>query len=272
MENKFYYMLAPIERLTDSSFRTICHGADLTFTEPVRMGALAIKNASALSRIKFYDNTPTAIQIIGQQEPALKKFLASFSPEKNFKGFNLNLGCPAPDVVEQGLGCALIKRVSKTKRLVNIIKDHGYSASIKMRLGLNKFEKDKKAYLNLIRNVDADFFVVHARHGKQTYKDKADWKVFRECVKTGKNIIANGDINTKEDVEKLKYCKGIMIGRAATINPLIFAELKGLKAPSLDEIKEEYLRLKKERNASSKNMLVPGFMNNNKEIKLDSEL
>ena len=145
----------------------------------------------------------------------------------------------------------MIKRVSKTKKLIDIIKDKGYNISIKMRLGLNKYEKDKKAYLNLIKNVNADFFVVHARHGKQMYNEKADWSVFPECAKTGKNIIANGDIKTKYHIEKLKSlgCKGVMIGRAAITNPLIFAELKSLKIPPIQKVKEEYEKLAKERGA-----------------------
>ena len=251
-KNKFYYMLAPIEDMTDSCFRTICYryGADLTLTELIRFESLAKNNKSSWERIELYDSTPTLIQIISEREQFLKKFLSKFSPEKGFLGFNLNLGCPAPNFVNKGVGCAMVKRISKTKKLIVIIKDYGYGASIKMRLGLNQYEKEKKAYINLIKGVNADFFIVHARHGNQTYNEKADWSIFPECVKTGKNIIANGDIETKEDVKKIKSfgCKGVMIGRAAIINPLIFAELKGLSTPSIDKIKAEYDRLLKERN------------------------
>lgn len=251
-KNKFYYMLAPLEDMTDSCFRAICYryGADLTLIELVRFESLAKNNKSSWERIRLYDGTPTIIQIIGEKEQFLKKFLSKFSPEKGFTGFNLNLGCPAPNFVNKGIGCAMVKRVSKTKKLIEIIKDYGYGASIKMRLGLNQYEKEKKAYLNIIRGVNADFFVVHARHGHQTYNERADWSIFPECVKTGKSIIANGDIKTKEDAEKMKSfgCKGVMIGRAAIINPLIFAELKGLPAPSIEKIKEEYDDLLKERN------------------------
>lgn len=248
-ESKFQYMLAPLEYLTDSCFRSICRGADMTFTELVRLESLAQQNNTALERIKLYDDTPTMIQIIGQKEDSLKKFLSTFKPEKGFRGFNLNLGCPDPNFVSQGLGSAMIKRISKTKRLISIIRDHGYGANIKMRLGLNKYEKDRKVYLNLINSVDADFFVVHARHGKEPYGEEADWRVFSECVKTGKMIIANGDIKTLEDTEKMRDigCAGVMIGRAAIVNPLIFAELKGLPLPSLGKIKAEYIRLINER-------------------------
>jgi tRNA-dihydrouridine synthase B len=252
LEKKFQYMLAPMEDYTDSCFRSICYGADLTFTEIVRMDALANNNASSLRRITLYDDTPTIIQFIGQKESSLRIFLSTFTPFKGFKGFNLNIGCPVPNFINQGLGCAMVKRTSKVKRMINIIKEAGYLASIKMRLGLNQQEKDKKVYLNLINEVEADFFVVHARHGNESYTTRSDWSVFTECLSTGKKIIANGDIRSKIDVEKLKKCDGVMIGKAALANPLLFAELKGIQTQPLERVMEEYLRLLEERKASKK--------------------
>ncbi len=244
---KFTYMLAPMEDVTDSAFRSICHryGADITFTEMAKVDALARKNASTWQRIKMTDKTPTIIQIVGHKEDALKKFLSIFQPQDGFCGFNLNLGCPSPEVVNLGSGCAMIKRISKTQNLVKAIKDCGYKASIKMRLGLNRYEKEKKAYLNLINAVDADFFVVHARHGTESYESPADFRVYPECVKTGKTIIANGDVTEKETVDALKEMgiKGAMIGRLAISNPAIFNILQGANAPDIESIKKEYLIL-----------------------------
>ena len=228
IKSRFWYMLAPLEDMTDTSFRTLCHkyGADLTFTELVRFESLAKNNKPSWQRITLTDETPTVILLIGAKEYFLKKFLKMFEPQKGFQGFDLNLGCPAPNFVNNGTGAAMIKRINHTRTLVNIMRDNGYFTSIKMRLGLNQYEKKKKAYLNLINAVNADYFIVHARHGKNTYHDKADWSVFPECVKTGKAIIANGDIKTKEDVEKLKEMglAGAMIGRAAIKNPGIFSK------------------------------------------------
>ncbi len=243
----FSYMLAPIEDMTSNAFRTICfrHGADLTFTEMVRFNSLARNNKTTWERIKLNDSTPTAIQLIGHREIFLKKFLSKFSPAEGFAGFDLNLGCPAPNFVNNGMGCAMIKRIAKTKALVGIIKKAGYTISIKLRLGLNQFEKDKKVYLNLINAADADFFVVHARHGMQTYAEPADFSVYEDCVKTGKEIIANGDINTKEQVDSLKKIgvKGVMIGRAAVAEPTIFNRLKGIQTLSLNKVLSDYLIL-----------------------------
>ena len=245
-------MSAPIEDISDNAFRTICHkyGADLTFTEMVRVEGLAKKNASTWSRLDFKDNTPTIIQLMAGKEYSLKKFLSMFKPHEGFKGFNLNLGCPSPQIIRIGQGCAMIKRISKTRKLVDIFKKEKYPISIKLRLGLNQFEKEKKVYLNLIKEIDADFFVVHARYGSQTYAENPDYSVFPECVATGKNIIANGDIDTKQKVDELKKIgvKGVMIGRAAVKNPGIFNILKEKPVPSMEHIKKEYYDLVEEYN------------------------
>ncbi len=241
-----------MEKITDSSFRYICHkyGADLTFTEQIRFETLIKKTKSALMRIKLYDDTPTMIQIMGKDEEKLDIFLKEFTPEKGFQGFNLNLGCPSQSYVKQGIGSAMIKRPTKVKRMVDLIKNYGYDVNVKLRLGVNKTEKREKVYLKLIEKVDADFFIVHARYRSESYERKADWSVFPECVNTGKAIVANGDIQTKIDVEKMKEigCIGVMIGRAAMNNPLIFGQLKEFKVPQLETVKKEYIELCKSQN------------------------
>jgi tRNA-dihydrouridine synthase len=97
----------------------------------------------------------------------------------------------------------------------------------------------------LLNGTDADFYVVHARHGGEKYSDPADFSVYQECADIGKLIIANGDIDSSERVEELRKIRvrGIMIGRKATSDPAIFNRLKGKKDVEVDSLKEEYLRL-----------------------------
>lgn len=253
---KFSYMLAPLEDFTDSSFRTLCfrHGCDLTFTEMARVSSLLSGNLSTMSRAFIADDTPTVIQLLAVKEEQLKQFMQSFtklleqgSVGKGFFGFNINMGCPSPEILRVGMGCALMKRVTRAQSLVKIIKDAGYNVSIKMRLGMNSFEKENKVYLNLIKGADADFFIVHGRHGKQTYVSCSDFSVYDECVKTGKSIIANGDIHSKEQVEdlKLRGLNGVMIGRAAITNPGIFEELKFGTKTKIEHLKSEYISIVK---------------------------
>ncbi|MFH1400375.1 MAG: tRNA-dihydrouridine synthase family protein, partial [Nanoarchaeota archaeon] len=252
----FRYMLAPLEDTSDDALRTLCHrhGADLTFTEMTRLSSLARNNKSTWEKISSKSDTPTVIQIAALKEDELRSFLDAYVPQKGFAGFNLNLGCPSPQLVRLGMGCAQMKRVEKTRRLVAQVKDRGYPCSIKMRLGANRFEKEKKVYLNVLGAVDADFFVVHARHGGQHYESPADSSVYESCVATGRTIIANGDITSGEQIAHLKEIGvgGAMIGRAAVRFPAIFDALKGRPTPSLDDLKEEYLALSRRFGAQQK--------------------
>jgi len=244
----FIYALAPMEKFTNDSFRFLAHkhGADLTFTEMVMFDALAKNNKTSLERIKITNNVPTEIQIAGLNENHLRKFLENFTPEPGFSGFCLNIGCPSPKLINHGMGCAMIRRVSKVERLVRIIKAKGFRASVKLRLGANRYEFEKRVYINLIKGVSADYFIVHARHGKQSLDEPSNWSAFKKCCKTGKTIIANGDIKTLHNVELLREfgVSGVMIGRAAIRNPAIFDKLKG--ATKIPKLKSEYLEISKD--------------------------
>ena len=237
-------MLAPMENYTDSALRTLCfnHGCDLTFTEFASTEALVNNVRETWDLIDLKDSTPTIIQLLVGNEEKLSLFLKKFTPKEGFKGFNFNFGCPDPEIVKSGRGCAMVKKTQKANRLISIVKKYNYPISLKMRLGENAFEKEKKIYLNLIKETNPDFFIVHARSGSESYEDKADYSVFRECANTGKEIIANGDIDSIEKVRELKKegVKGVMIGRSAVTNPAIFDELKGNKIPSFEELKSEY--------------------------------
>ena len=227
----FQLMLAPMEGATGCAFRALCrqNGADLTFTEIARVANLARGKKGELEKIGIPDSTPTQVQLAGAKLAEYEKFLSTFKPSGGFCGFNLNLGCSSPEYLRQGIGAAMVKRVSRVDGIVKLIQKHGYECSIKMRLGADNYEKQKGAYLNLIKSVDASFFVVHARTAKQTLEDKADFSVYAACVDTGKRIVANGDIKEKKQVAELKSLglHGAMVGRAAMGNPGIFRELRG---------------------------------------------
>lgn len=221
-------MLAPIENMTDSCFRSICHGADMTFTEMTSLEALAKGDPFAWERIKLYDDTPCTIQLIGHKEDSLRSFLSEYKPEKGFRGFNLNLGCPDPEAVRSGHGAAMIKRISKVKKLIDMIKSFGYEASIKMRPGLNQFEKDRKVYLNLINNVGADYFIMHARHAKETYADKADWTVIAEMRKNRKEYNRKRRHKNKRRRREVQRLQGSDDRKGSGIRPASIFEIEGI--------------------------------------------
>lgn len=253
----FRFMLAPLEGYSDSVLRTLCfrHGADLTFTEMAHVESFLKNSRLALEKIAVRDMTPVQIQLLTGRENELERFLQGFTPFLRFEGFNLNLCCPSPDVIGRGKGAAMIKRAAKTQRLVSLIHGHGHAVSLKMRLGTNAHERELKVYLNAIRGVDADFFVVHAKTAVQSSAESEDYSVFPECVNAagGRSIIANGGIDSPEKVEALKEMSvgGVMIGRAALSNPAIFDSLKNQlgfnkppkPVPTIPMLKKEYAEL-----------------------------
>ncbi|MCX6709887.1 MAG: tRNA-dihydrouridine synthase family protein [Candidatus Woesearchaeota archaeon] len=244
---KFSYMLAPLQDFTGDAFRALCHrhGADITFTEMIRIESLSKKDEDSLSRIDFKDSTPVAIQLLGKDCIQLRKFLESFSPHKGFSGFNINAGCPNPQVTSLGYGSFLLKKPDNITALIKTIRDFNYPVSVKMRLGRTRHDKEKKLYLDVLSRCEPDFFIVHARAGSEGYDVPADFSVYQECVKTGKTIVANGDIRSNEQISLLKDSgvSGAMIGRAAIENPQIFNELKGIPTVPAAKIREEYLFL-----------------------------
>jgi tRNA-dihydrouridine synthase len=247
-------MLAPLEGYSGGVMRTLCyrHGADLTFTEIAHVESFLRGNRQSLEKIAIRDSTPVQIQLLTGKEEHLEAFLSDFELFPGFEGFNLNLSCPSPDVIKRGKGAAMIKRTAKTGRLVSIIHAHGYKASLKIRLGTNAYEKSQKVYLNSLRGVDADFFVVHAKTASQESGEADDYSVFPECVEAAQGIpiIANGGVDSPKKARLLRGMGvgGVMIGRAALSNPAIFDALRnelGLNmppktVPDIEELKAQY--------------------------------
>jgi tRNA-dihydrouridine synthase B len=253
----FNFMLASLEGYSDSVLRTLCHnhGADLTFTEMAHVESFLRGNKQALAKIAVADSTPVQVQLLTGSDDQLERFIEGFRPFPGFKGFNLNLSCPSMDVIRHGKGAAMVKRAAKTQRLVSIIHGHGYAASVKLRLGINEYEKKNKLYLNSISGVEADLFIVHAKTAAQGSSEPEDYSVFPECVEAagGAPIIANGGIDSSDKVKTLMGMgvTGVMIGRAALYNSAVFDALKnelGFNEPSrtvptTDELIGEYTSL-----------------------------
>lgn len=240
--------LAPLEGVSDCAFRTLCyrHGADVTFTEMIRVDSLVRKNKATLNMLDLLSEAPAGIQLLAVKQIMTKTFVEQFSSfHINPVQINLNLGCPSPEVIRQGGGAALIKRTQRVSELVSILKKLGLPVSLKIRLGLNAYEQKHKVYLHLLKNVDADAFIVHARHARQSSKEAADWNIFEECIATGKHIIPNGDISEREHIAYFRQLgvKEVMIGRAAVRNPSVFNYLKGAEKKSIEALRREYLQL-----------------------------
>jgi len=251
---EFGLLAAPLEDYSDRAFRSICfqYGATKTYTEMARLEGLSRNNKSTWNRLLIDNTVPTVVQLLPTNLEELNKFLEMWE-ERGLKTmeWNLNLGCPSHRVINLGLGCAMMKRITKINQFMEILKTKTKTpVSIKMRLGMNATEAGHKVYLNLLKETDAEYYIIHARHGKQSSSSKPDYSVFPECVATGKKIYANGDIRSVEDMESMRKMglHGVMLGRVAVQNPMVFKQYKDFvesgKLPSqkgqeLPELREQ---------------------------------
>ena len=241
--------LAPMSRVTNIAFRSLCrkYGADLCFTEFVNSNAiLNNENNSKLTTNK--EDRPLGIQIFGNDEESLAK--AAKQVQNKCDLIDLNLGCPAYQIIRQGSCSALLKDLKKLEKIVKKIVDSVcIPVTVKIRSGINEDNINAVEVAKLCERAGVKMITVHSRTQKQGYSGKADMGIIKK-VKENVSIpvIANGDIDSYEKAKEVfekTNCDGIMIGRAAMNNPKIFKEIKeGIKINvNQKELALEYLKL-----------------------------
>lgn len=228
-------MLAPMEDVTDHSFRLICkeQGADMVYTEFVSADAL-IRNIAATTR-KLHINPaerPTAIQIYGREiEPMVEA--ARIVEEARPDILDINFGCPVKKVAGKGAGAGMLRDIPKmlaiTKAVVEAVK---IPVTVKTRLG---WDADSKIIVELaeqLQDCGIRALTVHGRTRAQMYNGQADWEMIarvKENPRLNIPIIGNGDITTPEKAAEAfsRYgVDGVMVGRASIGAPWIFHDIK----------------------------------------------
>lgn len=227
-------MLAPMEDVTDQSFRLICkeQGATMTYTEFVSADAL-IRNIAATTR-KLYINPaerPTAIQIYGREvEPMVEaaKIVAQAQPDI----LDINFGCPVKKVAGKGAGAGMLRDIPKMLAITEaVVKAVDIPVTVKTRLGWDHNSKIIVQLAEQLQDCGIQALTVHGRTRSQMYTGEADWEMIGE-VKANPRlkipVIGNGDITTPEKLLEAfeRYnVDGVMVGRASIGAPWIFKEM-----------------------------------------------
>ncbi|MFA6335226.1 MAG: tRNA dihydrouridine synthase DusB [Bacteroidales bacterium] len=227
--------LAPMENVTDVSFRYICKefGADMMYTEFISSDGLIRDAKKSLAKLETCEyERPIGIQIYGHIPEAMAE-AAKMAESANPSLIDINFGCPVNKIANRGAGSGIMRYPEKmleiTKRVVNAVK---LPVTVKTRLGWDENSKIIMELAERLQDVGIAALTIHGRTRSQLYKGAADWTLIAEVKNNPRMhipIIGNGDITSavtaKEAFDKYGV-DGIMIGRATYGRPWIFKEIK----------------------------------------------
>lgn len=227
--------LAPMEDVTDPSFRFMCKhfGADMMYTEFISADGLIRDASKSVIKLNIYDyERPIGIQIYGHLIDAMVE-AARVAETVSPNVIDINFGCPVRKIANRGAGSGMMrepdKLVEMTRQIVQAVK---LPVTVKTRLG---YDDDSRIIVELaerLQDVGIAALTIHGRTRAQLYKGEADWTLIgavKNNVRMKIPIIGNGDVDGAEKA-KLMFDRygvdAIMIGRATYGRPWIFREIK----------------------------------------------
>lgn len=226
--------LAPMAGVTDATMRRLCvnFGADFTVSEMV--SAKAITMGDQKSRILLRGRAgqmPYGVQLFGYEPQVMGQAVEEIAGE-DFDFIDLNMGCPAPKIVGQGAGSALLKNPLLAQQMVEAAVKASQSrpVSVKMRIGWDSQTLTGVEVAKRVEQAGAAFLAVHARTREEMYTPGVHWDEvakIRQAVTIP--VLYNGDVDSPEAALQALAatgCDGVMIGRASAGQPWIFAQVK----------------------------------------------
>ena len=227
LENEVF--LAPMAGVTDLAFRLICkeYGSGLLYTEMINAKALCYDDEKTNGMLKIEEEEhPVAVQIFGS-EPEFIAGATEILNEHSNEILDINMGCPAPKVVKNGDGSALMKTPQLAAKVIEAAaKKSKKPVTVKFRKGWDDDSINAVEFAKMAEASGAQAITIHGRTRAQYYSGTADWDIIEEIKNAVKiPVIGNGDIVTIDDainIRKKTGCDAIMIGRGAQGNPWIF--------------------------------------------------
>lgn len=244
-------LLAPMEDITDPSFRYICkdYGADMMYTEFISSDGLIRDGAKSVKKLNIYDRErPIGIQLYGNMVDSMVE-AALIAEQANPDIIDINFGCPVKKIANRGAGSGMMRNVplmvEMTSAIVNAVK---LPVTVKTRLGWDEQSKNVVEVAERLQDCGIKAITIHGRTRNQLYKGTADWTLIGEVKENPRMtipVIGNGDIDSPTKAKEMfeRYgVDGIMIGRASVGRPWIFRDVKHyintgelLPEPTVDE-------------------------------------
>ncbi len=227
--------LAPMEDITDPSFRMVCkmNGADFMYTEFVSSDGLIRDGHKSVRKLNIYDfERPIGIQLYGHLIESMVE-AALIAEEAKPELIDINFGCPVKKIANRGAGAGMLRNITLLIEMTEaIVKSVRLPVTVKTRLGWDDDNKNIVEISERLQDIGIQALTIHGRTRAQLYKGNADWTLIG-AVKNNPRmkipVIGNGDIDgpirAKEMFDKYGV-DGIMIGRATVGRPWIFREIR----------------------------------------------
>ena len=228
--------LAPMEDVTDIVFRRVVARAarpDVFVTEFTNTASFCSEqgNFSTVGRLAHdAGEAPIVAQIWGT-EPDHFVTMSHALREQGFDGIDINMGCPAKDVVKIGAGSGMIGNCQLAQQIISAAKEGGLPVSVKTRLGLTRVA-EYRDWITFLLSRGLACLTVHLRTRKEMSKVPAHYELISELVSLRDQLspptrlVINGDIADYARITALHHqypgVDGYMIGRGVFANPFCF--------------------------------------------------
>lgn len=225
-------LLAPMTGVSDLPFRRAASkaGAAYVATEMVACDAFARGRPDVVRRAAVGDGLPLmVIQLVGR-DPAWIAEGARLAERAGADLVDLNMGCPAKEVIGAASGAALMRDLDlATRILAAAVNATSRPVTLKMRLGWDDRSRNAPELAQRAERAGVQGITVHGRTRNQFYKGSVDWRAVA-TVKAATNlpVIVNGDIVDAASARAALEQSGadaVMIGRGAYGRPWIAAAI-----------------------------------------------
>ncbi|HWI54106.1 MAG TPA: tRNA dihydrouridine synthase DusB [Desulfobacteria bacterium] len=217
---------APMSGVSDKSFRILAEeaGCGLVCTEMISVNALAFDSERTKTMFDLSgERGPTSVQIFGSS-PDRMAAAAQIAADAGADVIDINMGCPAPKVVKNLEGCALMTDLPLAEKIIKeVVRVVSVPVTVKMRKGWDESSVNAIDLAKIAEENGVSAVTVHGRTRVQFYSGNADWTIIAKVKNNVKiPVIGNGDIIEPEDAKAMieeTGCDGVMIGRGAMGNP-----------------------------------------------------
>jgi len=232
----FPLILAPMAGVSERPYRLLCrrYGADVVVSEFLSAEGLRRGSERSMAMAEFdAAERPIGIQIFGSDPSAMAEAAALVTEHFAPDFVDINFGCPVKKVVKRNGGSGCLRDMSLVQSIIRACAAAIHiPLTVKIRSGWDESTRDPVTIARHCEDAGARALTLHARSRTQMFSGEANWdEIARVAEALEIPVIGNGDVNSPEDVVRMRDhtgCAAVMIARGSFGNPWIFGRSRAL--------------------------------------------